>query len=275
MSTIYFGTQQDTLAPSGSFDIGVFVDTDSELVNAVQGTIVLPSDSVEVIGIQDGNSIVNLWIKKPSVTCTDACRVDFAGIFPGGFNGSDAPLFTMILQAKETGTFTISSENEQILLHDGLGTPTTVRSSPLSLAVLESAPVTSYESQVDSNPPQPFIPVIGSDPTVFDGKTFVAFSTTDKESGVDHYEVREWKSYEESLVTNWLAVESPYELKDQNLTSTIEVRAVDHADNAYTAKLEPMNSLPVQDSPSVFSVLLIAVLTGSLVLWMYPRRKNR
>ncbi len=274
MSTFYFGVQQDTLAPTGTFDVGVFLDTDSQLVNAVQGTIVLPAVSADVIGIQDGNSIINFWIKKPEAECADMCRIEFAGIFPGGFNGSDGPLFSLILEAKKTGTFTLSTEDEQILLHDGLGTATEVRSSPLSLAVLDTAPMTSYVSAVDTTPPQPFVPVLGSDPAVFEGKTFVAFSTTDKESGVDHYEIREIRDYDASLTSGWLAVESPYELQDQNLTSTIEVRAVDHAGNVQTSTLEPMNPIPIHESPSVFAMLTIGLLTGSLVLWMYPRRKK-
>ena len=64
----------------------------------------------------------------------------------------------------------------------------------------------------------------------------MAFSTTDPQSGIDHYEILEGSD------TVWHNATSPYRLTDQSLSSNIYIRAVDGAGNFRVVELPAENS---------------------------------
>jgi hypothetical protein len=55
----------------------------------------------------------------------------------------------------------------------------------------------------DTSPPEPFEIQIQKNPAIFDGKYFIVFYTTDKETGVDYYMVKEGER-------EWKIAKSPY-----------------------------------------------------------------
>ena len=73
----------------------------------------------------------------------------------------------------------------------------------------------------------------GSD--LFGGALYVVFVASDKESGIDHYEVAERRFPSEPL--QWEHAESPFRLSDQYETSDIVIKAVDRAGNERTTTL--------------------------------------
>jgi len=73
---------------------------------------------------------------------------------------------------------------------------------------------------------------IQRDPAIFDGKYFIVFYTTDKETGVDYYMVKEGER-------EWKIAKSPYLLENQNLDEEIKVKAVDRAGNETIATFYP------------------------------------
>jgi hypothetical protein len=115
----------------------------------------------------------------------------------------------------------------------------------------------------DTTPPEPFEPIVGKDQSVFGGRPFASFSTTDKTSGVQYYEVKvgngEWKK----------ATAIPYLIDDDN-ADEIAVRAVDVAGNTYTAHTalprQPINTTVAL----IVSILLFAVI-GAYLLWKWLR----
>ena len=120
----------------------------------------------------------------------------------------------------------------RVLLNDGKGTKaelTTQGASFEILSKLESSLESSKdewqeEIKKDNIPPEPFNIEISQNPAIFEGKYFITFSTTDKQTGIDHYKIKEGKR-------DWKIAVSPYVLENQKLTNNIQVKAADKAGN--------------------------------------------
>ena len=84
---------------------------------------------------------------------------------------------------------------------------------------------------VDKESPESFVPEIAIDTFLFDKKWFLVFTTQDKGSGIDYYEVKETRWSIINIISKWNYAESPYILKDQQLKSCIFVKAFDKAGN--------------------------------------------
>lgn len=116
----------------------------------------------------------------------------------------------------------------------------------------------TFRAMVDIIPPEEFIPEIGQDPSMFGGKYFLSFATTDKTSGIDYYEVREGKQ-------DFKKTSSPYLLEDQSLGKEIIVRAYDKAGNERIAEIIPL------EKPFPY-LIIILVLVGATIIWWIVRK---
>ncbi len=150
-------------------------------------------------------------------------------------------------------------ENSQVLLNDGLGTPAQFKSRGAIFNLLSEkteAPKREWEEKVSKDDilPESFDIEINRDSAIFGGKYFVIFSTTDKQTGIDHYEVKEGKG-------DWKRTSSPYLLEDQKLKSIIEVKAVDKAGNVRIAEYTPPQK-PIYFWIIISIFLLIVVILG-------------
>lgn len=251
-----------TLAPTpSSVGVGDVVlvtlsVTSADSVNAFSGTLNYSKNLVPV-SVSDGNSIVSLWITPPTASRTG---VSFAGAVPGGYAGT-GKLFSVIFRATSAGNADISVSDPQVLLNDGNGTAASVSTSPLNLSIA-SVSVGGYVAQTDTTPPEAFTPLLEVGP---DGKYYLDFSTVDKQSGVNQYEVAEHRPISPFAPAFALAT-SPYLLRDQNLTSDIEVRAVDASGNIRPETYPHTHLLaPYEEALLIVIVVGVAVL----VYWRF------
>jgi hypothetical protein len=267
---IYFGATAAEVGVGDTFGLGVFLGSAGEAVNAFEGRVVLPTQAVELVGINDGNSIVNFWIERPHEV---EGAVTFSGLTPGSFSGDRGLLFTLELRAKAAGPAAFASSDERILLHDGEGTPTQVFRSPLTVEVTESEAEAAPLQPEDIDSPEAFTPSIVQDPGLFAGHWVLLFATQDKGSGLAYFEVKESRVLG---LGRWHAAQSPYELLDQDLHSRIQVRAVDRAGNSRLVELPPERPLPPLRSPVLWSILGVGILaltfaiTKRFGLWRKP-----
>lgn len=270
---LYFGAHSQEVGVGKNFEIGVFINTEAEFINAAEGEIVFPSD-VELIGIRDGNSITSLWIRPPRLIETG--RVAFAGVIPGGYFGSRGQLFSLILRAKREGPITITTSDERILLNDGQGTPTNVMRAPLSLNVSLKAAAEAFLPPLDTDPPEPFTPIITRNPNLFGNRYFLVFATQDKGSGVREYQVQERKFFKNPKERKWQTAESPYLLRDQRLRSYVFVKAIDNDGNERLEILVPQT--PWYEDYTVLGIIILVALSiyfaAHYYLWR-PRRPQR
>lgn len=121
------------------------------------------------------------------------------------------------------------------------------------------SPKISFRAMIDKTKPEEFKPEIAE----IEGKQYLVFSTTDKISGVDHYEIE--RHYQRIALfrtvptTKWETVKSPYLLGDQKL-SKIFVKAVDKAGNEEISEIVP--------PPKPFPYwIIIPVVMGIIIIW--------
>lgn len=264
------------------FKVDVAIDAAGENLNAFEGTVIFPNDLLKVKEIQDGDSVVNFWIEKPEEIGNG---IKFSGITPGGFRGvlgtytgeKPGKLFSIIFSPVTVGNGIITAENARILLEDGAGTPAKISVTPFQFSVEEPGIMLNPAQLRDLNPPETFRPEIANDPAIFNNRHFLAFTTTDKESGVGHYEVLEVKNMQETgnNAGNWVIAESPYLLKNQGLSDFIFVKAVDKAGNERTEILEPLRPQGAWYENGVFWIIIMGVLAvlGIVFLWKEKSKK--
>lgn len=250
---MFFDTQKNDFGINEEFLIRVFVDTENVSVNAIEGKIQFPLDLLELKEVRDGNSSINFWIEKPEITSSGP--IVFSGITAGGFSGTDKYIFSLVFKSKKSGRGSVELKDIQILINDGNGTKVDTKVSSLVFSVSEKASSVLGDLAIkDTHPPENFLPNISNDPSIFDGKYFIVFSTQDKGSGVDHYEVREgfWSEYE--------VAESPYLLEDQSLTKKIYVKAVDKNKNEITVAVTAQNYVRWYQDYLIISIIMLLIM---------------
>lgn len=261
-ATIKVESDFNTLHVGDIFTANVVVDTERQVLNAIETDIVFPSNLLEYMSSDDGDSIINLWMQKPNLH--DSNVITLSGITPGGFIQQDAKLLTLKFKVLHEGQGNIEYDNTKLLLHDGLGTEATIKQQNLHLSIVEGSS-NIVVNTVDEEMPEHFNPEIIKDEDVFAGKNVLIFSTKDKGSGLDHYEIKE------GLFGEYEIAESPYELRYQSLDKKIFVKAIDLTGNERIEILYPQNWKPWYEQTGVIvSILILCVLT-LVIFWRYFR----
>jgi len=271
-ASLYLDPDMGTYGPGDTFIVNVRLNTDGDCVNAANVVLNYPAGSMRAVDFGKGGSILTLWVIEPKID-TKAGTVTFAGGIPGGYCGriqGDPSLTNTIGKVVFTvtnasaGSASIRISNASALyLNDGLGTKVTpeVTNATFKLSPEPTLSENPWLSEVgdDKVPPDPFDVIIESTRSVFGGKYYAVFSTVDKQSGLDHYE----------MVINgtWQRVTSPHVINDQTLQSGIEVRAIDKAGNIRLGTYIEGSAPPRETSPEDYAALLIilALLVVALV----------
>lgn len=239
-----------------------------ECINAVSAAISFPRDLLSLRDFSDGGSVISLWVTKP--VAANFARINYYGMvqmqggIPGGLCGEATSTKNSILgklifkvnkldsQANSIASL-VFLESTAVLLNDGLGTEAKIakEGATYNLSIKKEPSNLSWNDQLkkDKTPPEPFIVNTASNPAMFNGMNFLVFSTIDKQSGIDHYEVYE-SEFDASKISgkdlaskiksllkggdddaSWVEAVSPFQLRDQSLQSLIRVKAVDKAGN--------------------------------------------
>lgn len=302
-ATLYIDPNSATLKQGDAIAIAIRLDTDElagECVNAVDGVLSYDS-AIDPVDISIGKSIFPVWVEAPVIN-KEAHTITFAGGIPNGYCGRvqgdpnltntlvelifRAPVDTGILEEK-TASVTFMPETTAYL-NDGLGTKAQLRTfgSTITLSrerTTATGDVWTDAISADKQPPEDFSVQLSTWPT---GEYYIIFSTTDKQTGISHYEVLEESNAEAKLFhfgavnAPWIKTAGPaYTLKDQTLRSVIRVKAVDKAGNEYLTTFVPDKSL----QKSFFSMTVLFIIGGVLLVfslgilfwWMHRERRNK
>jgi len=239
--------------------LSVLLDTEGESINAIEGKLLI-SDALEVLDINDGNSIVNFWVERPKI---GVGSVSFSGTIPGGYNGVNGFLFSVTLTGVKNGGADITLSGISAFINDGLGTKSEATGSPYNIFIQEgTTSIPEITPPTDTALPESFVPLLSKDQNFFDGKYFIVFSTQDKISGIDHYEVAEEAGFMSFTYKSlpWVPAESPYVLKDQEQKSNIYIKAVDRQGNYRIVSIPPANQAFFYDYNWVFITILLCVV---------------
>ena len=262
-TTVYFDLETPMVYEGNTFLVNLKISTPDKPINVVDGTILYDNNKLEIKEVSTGNSLFALW-PKPPVFSNDKGTLSFVGGAPDGFQGEKGEVFKIIFLAKSEGEAQIDFlDGFSIFLHDGKGTQINPWLRTLSLSISKRPSEIPARDEwrdlleKDKTPPESFEIFIGKEPTIFNSQYFISFFTTDKESGIDHYEVQEGNK-------PFLGAESPYLLQDQALSGIIKVKAVDKAGNERIVETVPAK--PFYKN-MIFWLITLGILGAAYLIW--------
>ena len=281
---LFFEPETQKLGVGQEFRVDLMIDPQGEEINAMEATIIFPEDIIEVINIEDGGSILTLWIERPSVLHETDTKIKFSGIIPGGFKGIMGPfkgtlpgkILSLIIVTTKEGMGEVVLKNVQVLLHDGKGTSTKSKISNFKFLISKQIPITQIPiPEIDDVPPELFVPEIARDPDMFGKKWFLVFETQDKISGIDYYAIHETTQKKEAkqiYTKDWIETESPYILKDQELRSYIYVKAVDKAGNERLVEVMPKYPIKWYENYENWFIIIIMLVIITYIIRRFSWR---
>ena len=304
-SSLYLEPKDITLTRGDTVTVEVRIDTQGQCVNVVEGLIHYDQTLIKATEFSRGESLLSLWVKAPEID-TEKGLIRFSGGIPGGYCGRVAgdpgltnligriaftvPGFSVGMSPMGTGTSAIVEilPESTVFLNDGKGTKSALSTYGMKIGIAEGIPQGRNDwlqkMRDDKTLPEFFQIEMVRDPTVVDNKAFIVFSTTDKQSGIDHYEIKEADPVRSEFKAGsrqfavWVPAESPYVLEDQDLKSRISVRAIDNAGNSRVAELVPSTAyrepLPDRGTRIKFFYLGVIGLIFCIILWRISKRKE-
>jgi len=280
---LYLEPSRGTYQPGDTFGAEIRIDAEGECINVAEVNL---SFSLRAVDFSQGNSIITLWIKQPAIN-QESGLVSFSGGIPNGYCGQaigDPKKSNLLgkvifkvpeMAAGESKKFAEAKflNTSKVFLNDGQGSLAQLTAKSAIFTILtEKVEILKdewqKETEKDSIPPEEFLPLISKDPTVFKGKYFITFSTTDKQTGIDHYEIREGNR-------DWKIVVSPYILENQKLTDDIWVKAVDKAGNERVEFVRAFRRPIWKYILYSVSILILIIVIIRLIWWIIKNAKRK
>ncbi|MDD5749955.1 MAG: cohesin domain-containing protein [Patescibacteria group bacterium] len=249
------------IRPGSFWEVTLVLDSQGEYINALEGEVYFPADILQLSEVRLGDSIVNFWLEDPRFL-TDG-QVVFSGITPGGFAGQGNVL-RLFFKAKKDGEGALEIKSARLLLNDGLGTALDFKTASFPVVISASAPERPAikVELADIDPPEIFTPMITKIPEIYGDKYVLIFSTQDKGSGMNYFQIKEGSRWPVKAV-------SPYVLKNQKLNREIVVKAVDKAGNERKVVIAPSQSLRWYENYWIFAIIVLV----SAGLYLISRRR--
>lgn len=134
-ATLYAGSAQENVNEGQTFVVEWYVDTEREPLNLLNLQLKFSAETLDILEMSKGNSILSLWLKEPFTDNTTGV-IELIGGAPGGFNHSRAPILRTTFFAKKTGKAQISMNQSSVAFrHDGKGSAAPFRFSPLVFVI--------------------------------------------------------------------------------------------------------------------------------------------
>jgi hypothetical protein len=301
---VFLNTESESNTEGNTFYVPVRIDTQKECINAVSVAIAYNPTEISIRDVAIGESIISLWTQVPVIDSLDGVetgRVRFEGGIPGGYCGrvvGDAGQTNILAKLVVVGLSQATSSEEgkksqivvepstKVYLHDGSGTEAniTVLGVDVLLQPASSTPENIWLTDIKSDAiaPELFEIIFVKGPSEGNNKHYIVFNTTDKQSGVDHYEVLETDPDRFGFLTwvpkeaYWVPAISPCVLRDQNLHSKIMVKAVDKNGNerivTYTSETSSFEQF-VQPKVLLPLALTLSFLMFAILFVVFRKKK--
>lgn len=119
-ASLYFSPANGTYAIGSDFTISIKVDTNGQIVNAVEGSINFDGEALEFVSATRSGSIFSLWTTEPSLS---GSNIIFGGGIPAsGYSGAAGQVCNVTFRAKKVGPANIRFSSGAALINDGKGT---------------------------------------------------------------------------------------------------------------------------------------------------------
>jgi len=276
---LYLESSQPEYAPNETFSVDIRLNvTPPENVTAIEGYLKFDNQSLKAIDFLTGNSVL-MFIETPKINQEQGI-VSFSSIIPGGYTGrlpgdpgESNLLGKIIFQVQKTinpQTSIYFLDNSRVLLNAGEEAKTNLVFKPLDIQISSQEvafnPLDDLAKikEEDKIPPEEFKPEI----VKIDDKYFLVFNSQDKQSGIDHYEIRFFKSnilgqlHQISLTEKAV---NPHLLNISEIKNIIEVKAIDKAGNERIATLYPQIQIKWYKNYWLWSIILLIIILGYII----------
>jgi len=122
-ASLYLRPAQGVFVVGGTLDVGVYLNTGGNSVNAVRVDLTFPPDKMQVVSPSIGKSLVSFWVVQPTFSNSNG-TISFQGGVPApGINTTDGLISNITLRITNIGPAALSiGDSSQVLLADGKGT---------------------------------------------------------------------------------------------------------------------------------------------------------
>src|SRR3989338_1321655 len=103
-ATLRLDPAQQGAAVGESFSVIVTLDTPSQAINALEGTLTYPAELLKVKSISTGGTLVGIWVEEPHLVNSQAQVSWSGGGVKPGFQGSGGPVFCVTFSALAAGS---------------------------------------------------------------------------------------------------------------------------------------------------------------------------
>jgi hypothetical protein len=249
-ASLELNVEKNTIQAGEIFTATILLNTEGQSINTLEGDLKYDDKLIKAESVNIGNSFISFWVEKPDIKISGT--IHFSGITPGGISASNSEVFKVMFRTLKTGNTSLLLNNVNLFLNDGKGSLVSTKITNANIKIVQGNGVmeTSDVIRGDKIPPEKFNIIRTKDPSIFDNKYFIAFSTVDKGSGIDYYQVCEFFSC--------MTTESPFLLKNQTPFYRIAVKAYDMNGNfTFSALTSP------------WLVILLAFLLFTVIIIIY------
>lgn len=320
-AVLYMEPASGTYGPGDSFLVDIKLDTEKNCVNTIEATIKFPRNILQVGDFLSGESFLSVWVDRPDTESmsriNESGALHFSGGIPGGYCGripgdpGESNIVGQIIfyvpnfivgNVKNQKAALDFAEGTRAFINDGFGTEEKLTTKGAEITIADKSAISEdvWDKKIkeDKTPPEPFIIEVYSRGDIFNGKSYITFNTTDKQTGIDHYEVLEIRPNEKLGVKpessfldrvlgrdrpapEWKQGKIPYLLNDQDLLSIIRVKAIDKAGNERLAEyIPPLPEQPETKEPIlgrnwlVYLIIFAGLLciTGAIIFIIKTRK---
>lgn len=157
-ATLSLSPQSASYTVGSLMAVSIYASSPDQAMNAVSGVVSFPKDKLDVVSLSKDESVINLWVRDPSVSATLG-QVNFEGVVLNpGFIGSSGKILKIIFRIKTSGDALIQFASGSILANDGVGTNILTGFGKASFSLV---PNSSYETTTATSTLE--TPLIGQD----------------------------------------------------------------------------------------------------------------
>jgi len=121
-ASLYLRPSSGTYAVGSTFEVGIYMNTGGNNVNAVKVDLQFPPDKLQVVSPNLGKSIISFWVIQPTFSNSNGTISFQGGVPPPGINTTDGYISSIIFRVINVGTAAISiKDSSRVLLADGKG----------------------------------------------------------------------------------------------------------------------------------------------------------
>lgn len=122
-ASLYLRPSSGTYSVGSTFEVGIYMNTGGNNINAVKVDLQFPPDKLQVVSPNLGKSIISFWVIQPTFSNSNGTIAFQGGVPPPGINTSDGYISSIIFRVVNVGAAAVSiKDSSRVLLADGKGT---------------------------------------------------------------------------------------------------------------------------------------------------------